>query len=133
VRRIGDWSWKEGLDLPGECEHIVQQAQAGQESVVNFGCLMLVALASRDAYMFDLEDKLACVLCRGGERTRFTVRDQGRQWAFEWPYIYEQRGGRIWLFSKGADDTEELLSLRARDLEHAVRRYNQQAGTNYHL
>ena len=94
---------------------------------------MLVALASRDAYLFDLEDKLACVRCRGGERTRFKVQDQGRPWAFEWPYLYEQRGGRIWLFSKEADDAEELPSLRARDLERAVRRYNQQAGTHYHL
>ena len=133
MRRVGVWSWKEGLDLPGECEHIVHRAQAGQETIVNLGCLMLVARASGDAYMFDLEDKLACVLCRGGERTRFKVQDQGGQWAFEWPYIYEQRGGRIWLFSKEADDAEELLGLRARDLARAVRRYNQQAGTNYRL
>ena len=97
------------------------------------GCRVLVALASGDAYLFDLEDKLACVLCRGGERTRFNVQDRGKQWAFEWPYIYEQRGGRIWLFRNEADDAQELTGLRARDLERAVRRYNQRAGTNYHL
>jgi hypothetical protein len=62
---------------------------------------VLVALASRDAYMFDLEDKLACVLCRCGERTRFTVRDQGSQWAFEWPYIYEQRRGKNLAIQQG--------------------------------
>ena len=97
LRRTGVWNWEEGLDLPGECERIVRRAQAGQDSIVNLGCLMLVALASGDAFMFDLEDKLACVLCRGGERTRFNVQDWGKQWAFEWPSIYEQRGGRIWL------------------------------------
>lgn len=93
MRRVGVWNWKEGLDLSGECESIVHRAQAGQDTIVNLGCLILVALANGDAFTFHLEDKLACVLCRGGERTDLNIQDRGRQWAFEWPCTYEQRGG----------------------------------------
>ena len=126
-------TWEDRLDLPGECDHIIRQAQAGKATIVNLGCLVLVALASGDAFIFDMADKLACVLCRGGERTGFIVQDRGKQWAFAWPYTYVRRGGNVCLVTKEDNHTMELAELGVRELEWAVKRYNQQAGTNYHF
>jgi len=126
-------TWEDRLDLPGECDHIIRQAQTGEATIVNLGCLVLVALARGDAFIFDLEDKLACVLCRGGERTGFIVQDRGKRWAFAWPYTYVQRRGKVCLVSKEDNHTMELADLGVRELERAVKRYNQQAGTNYHF
>jgi hypothetical protein len=78
LRRSGVWGWEGGLDLPGDCESIVHRAQAGQDTIVNLGCLILVALANGDTFIFDLEDKLACVLCRGGEAHGFEHPGSGK-------------------------------------------------------
>jgi hypothetical protein len=74
---VGMETWEDSLDLPSECDHVIRQAQAGEATIVNLGCLILVALSSGDAFIFDVENKLACVLCRGGERTGFVVQDRG--------------------------------------------------------
>ena len=126
-------TWEDKLDLPGECEHIVRQAQSGKETIVNFGCLVLIALADGDAFIFDVEDKFACVLCRRGEPTEFPVQDRGEQWAFEWPYNYTQRRGKVCLVSKADDRLVQMTGIRATELERAMKRYNQRAGTNYHF
>ena len=80
----------DALDLPGECERIVHRAQAGQETIVNLGCLMLVALARGDA---------------------FHVRS-GRQAGL----CAVSRRGRVCLFSREADEVKEVTALRASDL-----------------
>lgn len=126
-------TWENSLDLPGECDHIIREAQTGKGTIVNFGCLIFVALANGDAFVFDAEDKLACVLCRGGERTAFILQDRGKQWAFAWPYTYVQRRGRVCLVSKEDKHTMNLLELSVNQVERALKRYNQQAGTNYHF
>lgn len=59
MRRTGVWNWKEGLVLPDEWQHVIRRAQARHETIVNLGCLTLVALAGRDAFLFDLEDRQA--------------------------------------------------------------------------
>ena len=121
------------LDLPGECEYIVHQAQSGKSTIVNFGCLVLIALAHGDAFIFDVEDKFACVLCRGGERTEFFVQDGGKQWAFAWPHHYVQRRGIVCLVRREDERIVEMTDIRATEVERAMNRYNQQAGTNYHF
>lgn len=126
-------TWEHRLDLPGECDHIVRQAQSGKTTVVSFGCLVWVALASGDAFVFDVEDKFACILCRSGEATQFAIQDQGKQWAFPWPYDYVHRRGKVCLVSKEDEPTIELAETAARKVERAVKRYNQRAGTSYHF
>jgi hypothetical protein len=126
-------TWEDKLDLPGECEHIIREAEAGRATVVNLGCLTLVALDSGDAFIFDVEDKLACVLCRGGERTEFSLQDTGKTWAFAWPYKYIQSQGKVGLVSRDDEQTIETTELRVTEMERALKRYNRQAGTNYHF
>jgi hypothetical protein len=126
-------TWEDNLDLPGECDRIIRLAQAGKGTVVNFGCLILVALASGDAFIFDVEDKFACVLCRGGERMEFILQDRGKQWAFAWPCTYVQRRGKVCLVSKEDKHTMDLGDLSVAEVQRALKRYNQQAGTNYHF
>lgn len=126
-------TWEDKLDLPGECGRVVQLAQSGKETIVNFGSLVLMALADGDAFIFDVEDKFACVLCRRGEPTEFLVEDRGKQWAFAWPHHYVQRRGRVCLVKKEDPSIVEMTEVRATDVERAINRYNQQGGTNYHF
>jgi hypothetical protein len=51
------------LDLPRECEHIVERALAGENAMVQLGCLVFVANSAGDAFALDLDDKFACALC----------------------------------------------------------------------
>ena len=126
-------TWEEKLDLPGECEHIVRQAQSGKETIVNFGYLVLMSLANGDAIIFDVEDKFGCVLCRRGEPAEFLVQDRSKQWAFAWPYKYVQRRGKVCLISKTDERVVEMTDVRATEVERAVNSYNRKAGTNYHF
>jgi hypothetical protein len=76
-------NWKTSLDLPYECDHIVDRALAGENAMVLMGCLMFLALSSGDAFALDLDDRFACALCLRGEKQPYPLLDNGDQWAFK--------------------------------------------------
>jgi hypothetical protein len=70
-------NWKNSLDLPYECDHIVDRALAGENAMVLMGCLMFLALSSGDAFALDLDDRFACALCLKGEKQPYPLLDNG--------------------------------------------------------
>ena len=70
------------LDLPKECDHIVGRALAGEDAIVQMGCLMFVAFSSGDAFALDLDHKVACPLCLEREKQPYGLKQTGTAWAF---------------------------------------------------
>jgi len=121
------------LDLPKECDHVVAQALAGQNTIVMMGPLIFLAYASGDAFALDVEDKYACPLCIDGERVHFPLFDTGTKWEVIWPWRFFTAKGRIHFEATGGSDSSGLPWLKAGGIERYINRYNRKAGTNYHL
>ena len=83
------------LDLPRECRHIVDRALAGENGLVQMGCLLFLAYSSGDGFALDLDDKFACPLCLDGKKQPYLLTDRENQWAFQWPWRYYVARGRI--------------------------------------
>jgi hypothetical protein len=124
--------WQSTLDLPKECDYIVERALAGQNAMVLTGCLMFLALANGDAFALDLDDRFACPLCLEGERQRYPLLDTGKQWAFQWPWRYFVARGRIH-FDRTDGGGFAQVQLAAGTIERQLKAANQRVGTNYHL
>jgi hypothetical protein len=125
-------NWKNSLDLPYECDHIVDRALARENAMVLMGCLMFLALSSGDAFALDLDDRLACALCLKGEKQPYPLLDNGDQWAFKWPWSYSVSRGRIH-FERTDGGGPVDLRVAAGTIERQLKMCNQRAGTNYHL
>ena len=121
------------LDLPKECDNVVARAQAGESAIFIMGCLVFLANASRDAFALDIDDKYACPLSVDGKKQRYPLFDSGTKWAFKWPWKYSVTRGRIYFESIDGEDSSGLPWMKAGAIERAVTRYNDRAGTNYHL
>jgi hypothetical protein len=125
-------SWKTTLDLPKECDDIVERALAGQNAMLLMGSLMFLALSNGDAFALDLEDRFACPLCLEGEKQPYPLIDAGAQWVFKWPWSYYVARGRIH-FETTDEGAPVALQLGAGTIERQLKAANQRAGTNYHL
>ena len=120
------------LDLPRECDHIVDHALAGENALVQMGCLVFVANAGGDAFALDLDDKFACPLCLEGEKQPYPLTDTGNQWAFHWPWSYYVARGRIH-FETTDEGDPVAMQLAAGTIERKVNDYNRKARTNFRL
>jgi hypothetical protein len=120
------------LDLPKECDYIVDRALAGDNALVQMGCLVFVANSGGDAFAVDLDDNFACPLCLKGEKQTYPLVDTGAQWAFQWPWRYYVARGRIH-FETTAEGEPVWMQLAAGTIERKVNDYNRKAGTNYQL
>jgi hypothetical protein len=120
------------LDLPWECDHIVNRALAGDNALVQFGCLVFVANSGGDAFALDLDDHFACPLCLDGNKLPYPLIDSGEQWALQWPWRYYVARGRIH-FETTDEGLPVAMQLAAGTIERKVHDYNRKAGTNSHL
>jgi hypothetical protein len=120
------------LDLPRECNHIVDRALAGDNALVQMGCLLFLAFSNGDAFALDLDDNFACPLCLEGEKQPYPLVDTGSQWAFQWPWSYHVAQGRIH-FETTDEGGPVAMQLVVGTIERKVNDYNRKAGTNYHL
>jgi hypothetical protein len=121
------------LDLPKECDHIVGRALAGEDAIVQMGCLMFVAFSSGDAFALDLDHKVACPLCLGREKQPYGLTQTGTQWAFQWPWRYSVSRGRIHVEWIDGEDSSGLPRLPAGTIKRRLTDYNRKAGTNFRL
>jgi hypothetical protein len=120
------------LDLQRECDHIVNRALAGENALVQMGCLLFLAFSNGDAFALDLDDKFACPLCLEGEKQTYPLVDTGEQWAFQWPWSYYVARGRIH-FETTDEGDPVAMQLVVGTIEQKVYDYNRKAGTNFHL
>jgi hypothetical protein len=120
------------LDLPRECDHIVERALAGANAMVQMGCLVFVANSAGDAFALDLDNKFACALCLEREKQPYRLLDTGSQWVFQWPWTYSVSRGRIHFETTEKGDPVPM-QLAAGTIERKVNDYNRKAGTNYRL
>ena len=120
------------LDLPRECNHIVDRALSGDNALVQMGCLLFLAFSGGDAFALDLEDKFACPLCLEGEKQPYRLLVTGNKWAFHWPWRYYVTRGRIHFETTDGGDPV-AMQLAAGTIDRKVKDYNRKAGTNYRL
>ncbi len=121
------------LDLPKECDHIVGRALAGEDAIVQMGCLMFVAFSSGDAFALDLDHKVACPLCLEREKQPYGLMQTGTTWAFQFPWRYSVSWGSIHVAWIDEEDSSGLPRLPAGTIKRRVTDYSRKAGTNYHL
>ena len=121
------------LDLPKECRHIVGRALAGEDAIVQMGCLMFIAFSSGDAFALDLDHKVACPLCLARKKQPYGLMQTGTHWAFQWPWRYSASRGCINVEWIDGEDSSGLPRLPAGTIERQLKVYNRKAGTNYHL
>ena len=121
------------LDLPKECDHIVCRALAGEDAIVQMGCLMFIAFSSGDAFALDLDHKVACPLCLDRKKQPYGLMETGTTWAFQWPWRYYVSRGHINVARIDGEDSSGLPRLPAGTIKRRLTDYNRKAGTNYHL
>ena len=124
--------WRNTLDLPKECDHIVDRAMAGENVIVTMGCLMFLSLSTGNAFALDLNDKFACPLCLEREKQPYCLWDAGTRWYFKWPWRYSLARGRL-NFERTDGGGAVDLQLAVGSIERQLKAANQRAGTNYHL
>ena len=120
------------LDIPAERDYIVARALEGTHTMVQLGCLLLVAHERGDAFALDLEDKFACPLCLNGKKQPFPLTEAETQWRFQWPWRYRESRGRL-VFERTGNGEAVAIRLAAGEFHRRIEAYNRKAGTSYRL
>jgi len=90
-----------GVHLKKEFEQITRSAREGITKVVGIGPLVLFSTATRDAWVLDVEDKLACCLARDGASLGVDFEESDERFSIRWQAGFEIHGEAFVLLEDG--------------------------------
>jgi hypothetical protein len=91
-KRTAQRSWPEQVNIKSEVKYIVRRATEHDARLVTLGPLVFFSTETGDAWMLDLDDRLALCLARDGEAQAVQIAETEARFAIEWTSTYQIQG-----------------------------------------